>query len=63
MPCYVSYIVDPVHPYSPNSRQVQPKEGEELAKSNRAAWVETSAKNNDNVGTCILPVVIPSRLK
>jgi Ras family protein len=35
---------------SPNSRQVQPNEGEELAKSNKAAWVETSAKNNVNVG-------------
>ncbi|KAH8999088.1 small GTPase superfamily [Lactarius akahatsu] len=31
------------------SRQVQPAEGEELAKANRAAWVETSAKNNINV--------------
>ncbi|KAG8218700.1 small GTPase superfamily [Butyriboletus roseoflavus] len=35
---------------SPNSRQVQPDEGEELAKSNKAAWVETSAKTNANVG-------------
>ncbi|KAF8842310.1 hypothetical protein BDN67DRAFT_1067893 [Paxillus ammoniavirescens] len=30
--------------------QVQPDEGEELAKLNKAAWVETSAKNNVNVG-------------
>lgn len=37
-------------PYSPNSRQVPPNEGEELAKLNKAAWVETSAKNNVNVG-------------
>jgi Ras family protein len=35
---------------SPNSRQVAPNEGEELAKLNNAAWVETSAKNNVNVG-------------
>ncbi|KAF8450465.1 small GTPase superfamily [Boletus edulis BED1] len=35
---------------SPTSRQVQPNEGEEFAKSNKAAWVETSAKNNVNVG-------------
>lgn len=27
-----------------------PNEGEELAKLNNAAWVETSAKNNVNVG-------------
>ncbi|KIJ20210.1 hypothetical protein PAXINDRAFT_166327 [Paxillus involutus ATCC 200175] len=33
-----------------SSRQVQPDEGEELAKLNKAAWVETSAKNNVNVG-------------
>jgi len=29
---------------------VLPAEGEDLAKANRAAWVETSAKNNVNVG-------------
>jgi Ras family protein len=29
---------------------VQAAEGEELAKANRAAWIETSAKNNINVG-------------
>ena len=32
------------------SRQVQPSEGEDLAKAIRAAWVETSSKNNVNVG-------------
>jgi hypothetical protein len=32
------------------SRQVQPSEGEDLAKTIRAAWVESSAKNNVNVG-------------
>jgi hypothetical protein len=37
-------------PHSPNSRQVAPNEGEELAKLTNAAWVETSAKNNVNVG-------------
>ncbi|KAH7930092.1 hypothetical protein BV22DRAFT_1109521 [Leucogyrophana mollusca] len=35
---------------SSNSRQVPPDEGEELAKTNKAAWVETSAKDNVNVG-------------
>ncbi|KAI6047210.1 small GTPase superfamily [Pisolithus marmoratus] len=33
-----------------SSRQVQPGEAEELAKIKQAAWVETSAKNNINVG-------------
>ncbi|KAI6035352.1 small GTPase superfamily [Pisolithus orientalis] len=33
-----------------SSRQVQPGEAEELAKTKQAAWVETSAKNNVNVG-------------
>ena len=33
-----------------SSRQVQAAEGEELAKANSAAWIETSAKNNLNVG-------------
>jgi len=33
----------------PISRQVLSKEGEELAKVNKAAWVETSAKNDVNV--------------
>ncbi|CCM04065.1 uncharacterized protein FIBRA_06224 [Fibroporia radiculosa] len=31
------------------TRQVAPTEGEELAKSHHAAWIETSAKNNVNV--------------
>ncbi|PCH41491.1 hypothetical protein WOLCODRAFT_17143 [Wolfiporia cocos MD-104 SS10] len=31
------------------SRQVAPDEGQKLADSHRAAWVETSAKNNVNV--------------
>ncbi|KAI0068657.1 hypothetical protein BV25DRAFT_23127 [Artomyces pyxidatus] len=31
------------------TRQVASNEGEELAKQNHAAWVETSAKNNVNV--------------
>jgi len=33
----------------PISRQVLSKEGEELAKVNKAAWVETSAKKDINV--------------
>lgn len=32
-----------------SSRQVPAAEGEELAKQSKAAWVETSAKNNVNV--------------
>jgi len=35
---------------SPIIRQVKPNEGENLAKVNKAAWVETSAKNDFNVG-------------
>jgi len=31
-------------------RQVEPHEGEKLAQTNKAAWVETSAKNDINVG-------------
>ncbi|TFY75392.1 hypothetical protein EWM64_g8621 [Hericium alpestre] len=31
------------------SRQVAPSEGEQLAKENHAAWIETSSKNNINV--------------
>lgn len=31
-------------------RQVSAEEGERLAKENHAAWVETSAKSNFNVG-------------
>ncbi|KAF8957659.1 small GTPase superfamily [Flammula alnicola] len=32
------------------SRQVDSKDGENLAKQNDCAWIETSAKNNVNVG-------------
>jgi len=32
------------------TRQVKQNEGEDLAKINKAAWVETSAKNDVNVG-------------
>lgn len=32
------------------SRQVTAADAEELAKQNKAAWVETSAKNNVNIG-------------
>jgi hypothetical protein len=37
-------------PHRPVNRQVAPDEGEKLAQTNKAAWVETSAKNNINVG-------------
>jgi Ras homolog enriched in brain len=43
----------------PKSRQVPSEEGQQLAKQNHAAWVETSAKQNTNVGTC--PCFTPSR--
>ncbi|TFY68737.1 hypothetical protein EVJ58_g809, partial [Rhodofomes roseus] len=33
------------------TRQVAPQEGEELAQSHHAAWIETSAKTNKNVGS------------
>jgi len=33
-----------------HNRQVQAPEGEKLAQRNGAAWIETSAKNNVNVG-------------
>lgn len=36
---------------------MQPTEGEDLAKANRAAWIETSAKNNVNVGELPIPNV------
>lgn len=47
-------------PYDPDrcsfflrSRQVDASEGEKLAQANKAAWIETSAKNNVNVGQYI----------
>lgn len=46
---------NPLSPHSPISRQVLSEEGEELAKTNKAAWVETSAKNNINVGELPCP--------
>lgn len=33
-----------------NLRQVSTDEGKVLAQENQAAWIETSAKNNVNVG-------------
>lgn len=36
--------------HDPHIRQVQSAEGEDLARENHAAWIETSAKNNINVG-------------
>jgi Ras family len=34
----------------PSSRQVESTEGEQLAQTNNAAWIETSAKDNINIG-------------
>jgi len=45
IPCVIVGSKTDLH----SSRQVAPGEGEELAKQNKAAWVETSAKNNENV--------------
>ena len=36
-------------------RQVDAKDGEKLAKTNDCAWIETSAKNNVNVGAYFVP--------
>jgi len=33
-----------------HSRQVPSSEGENLARANKAVWIETSAKNNVNIG-------------
>ena len=43
------------------NRQVAKDEGEELAKQNHAAWVETSAKTNTNVGQSISDIVTKVR--
>lgn len=32
-------------------RRVEPKEGEDLAKEMECAWIETSAKDNINIGS------------
>jgi Ras family protein len=37
-----------------SSRQIDPTEAQEFAKLNNAAWIETSAKKNINVGTHIV---------
>lgn len=51
------YLAAPTpFPYS-QSRQVTPQEGEELAQSHHAAWIETSAKTNKNVGTYPCPLM------
>lgn len=43
-----------------NLRQVSPDEGKDLAAENQAAWIETSAKNNLNVGKLLsIPAVCP----
>lgn len=45
--------IDPLKIYTSTlcSRQVSPQDGEKLAQEINAAWVETSAKTNVNVGT------------
>lgn len=45
-----------------NLRQVSPDEGQGLAAENHAAWIETSAKTNVNVGTYNhLPPIFPTQ--
>ncbi len=41
-------------------RQVPAKDGETLAQTNNAVWVETSAKENINVGKYRNPSIIAS---
>ncbi|KAF5375450.1 hypothetical protein D9615_007954 [Tricholomella constricta] len=46
MPCVIVGSKSDLH----QNRQVQFNEGQKLAQKNGAAWIETSAKNNINVG-------------
>ena len=45
------YLKKYLFPYL--SRQVDSSDGEKLAKLNDCAWIETSAKNNLNIGTLL----------
>jgi len=45
IPCVIVGTKSDLH----RSRQVQPTEGQQLAETNNAAWIETSAKDNVNV--------------
>lgn len=64
---FVSFPMVDVTQYSfgfyntPFSRQVDPAEGEQLAQVNNAAWIETSSKNNINVGQYLsVPPSLPA---
>ncbi|GLB44559.1 putative ras subfamily of RAS small GTPases [Lyophyllum shimeji] len=46
IPCVIVGSKSDLH----QNRQVQSKEGQALGQKNGAAWIETSAKNNVNVG-------------
>lgn len=50
---------NPIFPHRIPSRQVTSEEGGELAQTHHAAWIETSAKNNKNVGTYLSTFVPP----
>ena len=49
---YIIFIKKTFFPYL--SRQVDSTDGENLAKLNDCAWIETSAKNNLNIGAFVL---------
>lgn len=49
VPCVIVGAKTDLESSSPN-RQIDQNEGEQLAKQNHAAWVETSAKDNLNIG-------------
>ncbi|KAF8654758.1 hypothetical protein AX16_003413 [Volvariella volvacea WC 439] len=46
IPCVIVGSKSDLH----HNRQVEQSEGEKLAQANKAAWIETSAKENVNVG-------------
>ncbi|KAF8192561.1 small GTPase superfamily [Pholiota molesta] len=49
VPCVIVGAKTDLESSSPN-RQIEQREGEQLAQQNHAAWVETSAKDNVNIG-------------
>ena len=49
---FIIFIKKTFFPYL--SRQVDSTDGENLAKLNDCAWIETSAKNNLNIGAFVL---------
>src|SRR5258707_1457144 len=63
IPCVIVGSKSDLEDTSPSSQQVN-RDGENFAKSICAAWVETSAKDNINVGAYMfLDVIRDSRLR